>query len=158
MARLTPRFSSNRSIRQYTEQHYIPAAVAYRERAANEGQLGAKIVQWDRSVRQHWAALRFGGRNVETHGEMHLIEVQVYLDDLDPEAVRVELYAEGDNGGAPMRLEMKRERTLTGAIHGHIYRAHAPASRPASDYTARLVPNCDGVAVPLEAACITWEG
>ena len=34
---------------------------------------------------------------VETNGEQHLFEVQVYLNDLDPESVRVELYADGIN-------------------------------------------------------------
>ena len=29
MARLTPRFSANRTVREYTEQHYLPAATAY---------------------------------------------------------------------------------------------------------------------------------
>jgi glucan phosphorylase len=30
MARLTPRFSADRAVREYTEQHYLPAASAYR--------------------------------------------------------------------------------------------------------------------------------
>jgi starch phosphorylase len=29
MARLTPRFSADRTVREYTEQHYLPAAAAY---------------------------------------------------------------------------------------------------------------------------------
>ena len=44
MARLTPRFSSNRAVREYTEQHYLPAASAYRERAAEKGRFGVQIV------------------------------------------------------------------------------------------------------------------
>ncbi len=32
MARLTPRFSTNRSLRQYVEDHYLPGAAAYRVR------------------------------------------------------------------------------------------------------------------------------
>jgi len=36
MARLTPGFSTNRVVREYTEQHYLPAAAAYRERAADK--------------------------------------------------------------------------------------------------------------------------
>jgi hypothetical protein len=35
MARLTPRFSANRTVREYTEQHYLPAATAYHLRSAN---------------------------------------------------------------------------------------------------------------------------
>ena len=37
MARLTPRFSTNRAVCEYTERHYLPAAAAYRARAADGG-------------------------------------------------------------------------------------------------------------------------
>ena len=45
MARLTPRFSANRTVREYTEQHYLPAATAYRQRAANKGAIGRQMVE-----------------------------------------------------------------------------------------------------------------
>ena len=85
---------------------------------------------------------------VETRGEQHVFEVQVYLDDLDPKAVRVELYADGVMGGAPVRQEMKRVRPLAGASGGYVYSAAVSAARPPADYTARVIPHCDGVAVP----------
>ena len=157
MAKLTPQFSTNRAVREYTEQHYLPAAVAYRERAADKGAVGMRIVHWHNALEQKWAALRCGEIKVETDGGQHLFEVQVYLDDLDPEAVRVELYADADSDGAPVRLEMQRVRQLVGAINGYAYRARLPAARPASDYTVRLIPHHDSVAVPLEAAHITWQ-
>jgi hypothetical protein len=40
MAQLTPRFSANRTVREYTEQHYLPAAATYRERATDKGGSG----------------------------------------------------------------------------------------------------------------------
>ena len=49
MARLTPRFSANRTVREYTEQHYLPAAAAYRERAADKGAVGRQMVDWQHS-------------------------------------------------------------------------------------------------------------
>jgi starch phosphorylase len=93
---------------------------------------------------------------VESGGEQHAFDVQLYLDDLDPQAVRVELYAEGANGDGPVRLEMKRFRPLTGAAGGYVYSASVPADRPSTDYTARVIPHYSGVAVPLEAAHILW--
>ncbi len=157
MARLTPRFSTNRAVREYTEQYYFPAASAYRERAADKGALGMNIVNWRHELEQKWAALRFGEVKVETAGEQHVFEVQVYLDDLDPEAVRVELYADGVGDGAPVRQEMKRVRQLVGATSGYAYRAGVPAKRPAIDFTARLIPARDQVAVPLEESHILWQ-
>ncbi len=46
MAQLTPRFSTNRAVREYTEQHYLPAASAYRERSAGNGAIGLQLVNW----------------------------------------------------------------------------------------------------------------
>ena len=157
MARLTPRFSTNRAVREYTEQYYFPAASAYRERAANKGAIGVKIVNWQHALEQKWAALRFGEVEFETHGEQHVFEVQVYLNDLDPRAVRVELYAEGVMGSAPVRQEMKRVRQLAGASGGYVYSAAVPAARPPADYTARVIPHRDSVAIPLEDARILWQ-
>jgi hypothetical protein len=55
------------------------------------------------------------------------------LNDLDPNAVRVELYADGINGGDPVREEMKYERPLPDASHCGLYHARLPNPRLAKD-------------------------
>ena len=157
MARLTPRFSANRTVREYTEQHYLPAASAYHLRIANKGAFGRQMVDWQHSLEQNWATVRFGELKVETHGEQHVFDIQVYLSGLEPNSVRVELYADGVNGGEPVRQEMKRGCQLADPAGGCVYRAAVSAARPPADYTARVIPNCDGVAVPLEEAHIVWQ-
>ena len=157
MARLTPRFSANRTVREYTEQHYLPAASAYRARAVDKGARGVQLVNWQRALEQHWSNLRFGEVRVETKDEQHVFDVQVYLNDLDPKAVQVELYADGVNGGSPVRQKMKPVRQLVGASGGYVYSAAVSAARPPADYTARVIPYSGGVAVPLEAARILWQ-
>jgi starch phosphorylase len=157
MASLTPRFSADRAVREYTEEHYLPGATIYRERAADKGAVGRQMVDWRRALEKKWSAIRFGEMKVETDGEQHVFEVQVYLNDLDPNAARVELYADGVNGDGAVRQEMERVRQLAGEAGGYAYRALAPATRPATDYTARLIPHYPGVAVPLEAARILWQ-
>jgi starch phosphorylase len=157
MARLTPRFSANRTVREYTEQHYLPAAAAYRERAADKAAGGMQLVNWQHALEKKWAMLRFGEVKVETRGEQHVFEVQVYLNDLDPKAVQLELYAEGVIGGAPVRQKMKRVRGLAGASGASVYGAAVSAARPPADYTARVIPQRSGVAVPLESARILWQ-
>lgn len=157
MARLTPRFSANRTVREYTEQHYLPAATAYHLRIANKGAIGRQMVDWQHNLEQKWATLHFGEVKVETRGEQHVFEVQVCLNDLDPKAVRVELCADGVMGSAPVRQEMKRDRQLAGASGGYVYSVAVSAARPPADYTARVIPHCDGVAIPLEDARILWQ-
>jgi starch phosphorylase len=157
MARLTPRFSANRTVREYTEQHYLPAALAYRERAADKGAMGVQLVSWQRALEQGWSNLRFGEMKVQTKDNQHVYEIQVYLNDLDPKAVRVELYAEGVMSSSPVRQEMKLARQPDGVSDGHIYSAAVSADRPSVDYTVRVLPNCNGVAIPLEDPRILWQ-
>jgi starch phosphorylase len=157
MARLTPRFSATRTVREYTEQYYLPAAAKYRERAANQGAVGGEMVEWQHRLEQKWAALRFSEVKVETRHEQHVFEAQVCLHDLDPKAVRVELYADGAMGSAPVRQEMTLVRPLDGAPGGYVYSATVPAARPPADYTVRLLPHGNGVAIPLEDARILWQ-
>jgi starch phosphorylase len=157
MARLTPRFAADRAVREYTEQHYLPASAAYRERTANKGAIGKQVVDWQHAVDRKWGSLRFGDLRVETNEDHHVFEVEIFLNDLGKNAVRVELYADGINGGDPVRQEMKWARLLPGASYGCVYHATVPAARPAGDYTARVTPHCDGVAVPLEDARILWQ-
>ena len=157
MARLAPQFSANRTVREYAEQRYVPAAKAYKARALENGALGRRILDWKHSLEEKWLMLHFGEVTVQTNAEQHIFEVQLYLEDLDPDAIQVELYAEGINGGDPVRQEMKRARPLVGAVGGYGYAASVPAARPASNYTARVIPHFDGVAVPLETAQILWQ-
>ena len=71
--------------------------------------------------------------------------------------MRVELYADGVLGGAPVRQEMRRVRQLAGASGGYVYSAAVSVARSTGDYTARLIPHCDGVSIPLEDARILWQ-
>jgi starch phosphorylase len=157
MARLTPRFSANRAVREYTEKYYLPALVAYEGRTAEKGALGVQIVEWRRTLERRWSGLRFGEVRVECAGDKHAFEVQVFLDEIDPDAVRLELYADAEGEGDPVRQEMTRGRQLIGSVNGYVYSASVPATRPATDYSPRAVPHFPRVGVPLEAGQILWQ-
>jgi starch phosphorylase len=157
MARLTTRFSSNRMLREYTESFYVPLAARYRQRAAEAGQVAVALEQWQTLLARHWARLRFGNASSQPVESGHAFRVEVYLDDLPPDAVRVELYAEPLNGGEPVRQPMVRTHPLPETHNGFVYTATIPADRPPSDYTPRLVPEHAAAALPLEANLILWQ-
>ncbi len=157
MARLTPRYSASRAVCEYTERHYLPAATAYRQRAADNGAVGKQVADWQQAVDREWRSLRFGASRVETNTNHHIFEVEILLNDLDPNAVRVELYANGINGSAPELREMRRVRQLDGLPATYVYSAAVSTARPPADYTARVIPHCDRTAIPLEDARILWQ-
>jgi len=71
--------------------------------------------------------------------------------------VRVELYADGIKGSPPVRLEMSCLHPLVDEAGGYTYSASVPATRPPTDYTARVMPRCNGAAIHLEDARILWQ-
>ncbi len=157
MARLTPQFSSNRMLRQYTEEFYIPAADNFRKRIEQGGRIGSEIERWRAEIRRHWNNVHFGHFQVKEADDTYDFCVQIYLDDLDPGAVEVELFAEPlDGEQGPEHWPMKRSERLAGAINGFLYRASIPKRRPSSDYTPRLIPSHPEALVPLEENHILW--
>jgi glycogen phosphorylase len=157
MARLTPAFSSNRVVREYTEKHYLPAAEDYCQRSARGGEAGREILSWQRDLATHWSKVRFGSLTVDLHEGQHIFKVEVYVGALNPEGVQVELYAESQDGSQPIRQPMKRGEKSAGLAEAFLYTAAVPATRPAVDYTPRLIPHHAGASVPLEAPFILWR-
>ena len=157
MAILTPRFSANRTVREYTGKYYLPAAASYSERASGKGAEGKKYITWQHTLEQNWAAIRFGEIKFETKGREHVFEVMIYLNQIDPDSVRMEIYADGINGGSPVKQNMNLISKAADNAGSCLYSAQVPANRPATDYTARVIPQYEGIAIPLEAAQIQWQ-
>ncbi len=157
MARLTPAFSANRTVREYTETCYLPAAEAYQRRAADGARQAAEILAWRQELERCWTTARFDAVQVRTQANQHVFRVRIDLGDLCPDHVRVEIYADGEGGGSPVRQAMTRTDHLAGPGHVFLYTVAIPASRPAGDFTPRLVPVHPGASVPLEAPFILWD-
>ena len=154
MAQLTPRFSANRAVREYTDNYYLPAAAAYRDRSTERGALAASLVKWNQDLADNWGELRFGELHVRSSSQAHSLTVQVDIGHLRPDQVRVEVYASPVADGKPFLWPM----TCGGDVSDswRTYVADVPASRPASDYTPRIVPLHSSARIPLENAHILW--
>jgi starch phosphorylase len=157
MARLTPRFSTQRMVREYVERFYLPLAAAFRRRAADQAKAAVAIVGWRAALAEHWATLHVGDVRSATGAGEHRFEAQVYLGDLEAEDVRVELFAESARGEAPLRREMTREVRLSGAANAFLYAGSVPDARPAAHWTVRVVPHHPEALIPLEAEPILWQ-
>ena len=99
--------------------------------------------------------LRFGSLRIESTTEQHHFDIQVHLDEMDPGAIQVELYADAANGDEPIRKVMLRGESLVGQNVWR-YSVSVPATRPAKDFTPRIVPFHPDAFVPLEAPDILW--
>jgi starch phosphorylase len=158
MAQLTLDFSATRAIREYTEDHYLPAASGYADRAAHDGALGNSLVEWQWKIAQHWGSVHFGNVDVKTHDEQHFFRVEVFPGLFAPDEIRVELYADSDQKAGSPSVAVMTACTASANTRGVlVYLAETLRSRLASDYTPRVIPHHPSASVPLEASQIVWQ-
>jgi starch phosphorylase len=157
MARLTPEFSATRAIREYTESHYLPAASRYRDRAADNGAVGSSLLQWKQDLERYWSTVRFVRVRINTHDGLHFFQAYVAPGSLAPDHLRVELYADPAQGKLACSVVMNPSGPSPDTAGSFTYSAQVSATRPASDYTARIVPHHLNALVPLEESQIVWQ-
>ena len=155
MAHLTTRYSTNRMLREYTENYYVPLARAWQQRS-NEPTVATELEAWHQGLQQHWSRIHFGNVITQQDNDRWRVEVQVYLDDIPAQAVSVELYADAINGGEPLRQVLERGTALAGTANAWLYSGSVVADRPFADFTPRIVPAHPLASVPLEAKMILW--
>jgi starch phosphorylase len=88
---------------------------------------------------------------------MYFCDVQVHLGRLQPNDVRIEMYADPLCNEPPFHERMTLAGNLPDADGFYGYLARVPASRPADHYTPRAVPCETAGTVPLEIPLITWQ-
>jgi len=156
LSKLTPIYSSNRMLQEHVERLYLPAAAEFRRRTAGKAEGAASLCDWERRLRDGWAHLHIGQSTIVAEGDASRFSVPVYLGDILPEEVRVELYAE-PRGELPGAIVMERGSPIPGSINAYIYSGTSSAEREAGDFTVRILPAHDGALVPAEIALICWQ-
>ncbi len=155
MAELTPVYSANRTVREYCDRYYLTGAAAYARRCEDGARRSIDLVSRRAALEAHWKGLRFGTIRVRSDGEGHNVEAALYLDDLDADAVTVELYADARGPHPAACVPMKRGAALIGA-RGYSYAATLPLSRPGSDFTPRAVPARGDSLGVIEQPFVLW--
>jgi starch phosphorylase len=155
MAQLTPRFSSNRMLREYVERLYLAAATRVRERAAQPPSV-KDLLLWEERLARHWDSVAFGEVLVERHGGQWTFIASLHLGELPPDDVTVELYADAVGNRPMMREPMHRlpGRECAGA---HRYEVRIMTDRPANHFTIRAMAYHPNAVIPQEASYIRWQ-
>jgi len=157
MSQLSFRFSSIRSLQQYVEKYYLPAASLYEKRSANRGQEGRKIDDWKNFAINQWKGIHYGNPVLKTINNQYQIAVPVFLNGMHNDEVSVELYANEMNGMTSVKQKMQMLKNDCGESNAVYYSATVPADRPANYYTPRVMPVSEIISIPLEFNNILWE-
>jgi glycogen phosphorylase len=137
-------------------QYYLPAAKNYIKREMEKGASGVRIVNSQHYLKNKWEKIKFGEVQMKSVENGYLFQVNVLLNDINPKEVLVELYAEDINGSTTLKINMGPD--LISVDRGeHIFHVQVTFQRPANDYTAPIIPNYQGISLPLENNLILWQ-
>ena len=161
MAELAPRFSTNRMLREYTEKLYRPCAALYHKRCQNITENALALKTWEKNLSQYWHEMHFGDvdyswSHADTNPSSFHIQAQVYLGEVNPNGIQVELYADRVDGQGPTRLAMTPSHVIPGSTNGFVYEVIYNGNRRPQDFTPRIVPSHIDALIPTELALIHW--
>ena len=157
MAQLTPKFSTNRSLKEYVDNYYLPAAQHYLKWSANACEYGITELQADKQRKDKWGSVRFGKYSLEERSGRCYFAVEIYFNGLDVNEFKVELYANGLNSIGAEKHEMYRSTDVKHEQGYELFRTCIRSTRSIHDYTPRLIRAQKDTARSADADYILWQ-
>jgi starch phosphorylase len=164
MREICPVFNTNRMVRQYTEEYYLPAHTRQSSLVSNQLQGARALAAWRTKVQEHWAKLKIvevkaGGKEGMKVGESLDVHATVELGVLTPEDVSVELYhgALNSNGEIlkPRIITMNALAKPKGTIYEFVGTIKSDSSGRLG-FTVRILPYHRDIDNPRKQGLVLW--
>jgi starch phosphorylase len=164
MRRLCPEFSTNRMVRQYVDEHYLPAARRYRSMTARNMADARALAEWKAQVRWHWEEVKVEEAVASKRGGAVTFKARVRLGPLRPEMVAVQAYAEpnhanghgnGNGNGSKAEVVTLQAREAEGSVFR--FEGKVSSDRAAGDFTLRVIPQHPKAHQPMDVPLVRWE-
>ena len=164
---VTPVFNTQRMVKEYTEQLYVPAAQAYENFSRDGCGAATQLSQWKAQMRKDWPQVQVSDVQVANKdrqsisvGESLQISARVHLGAVDPQHVRVEAYhGEVDNGDLHNPTATVLNQTSQADGNGtYVYQGSVPATESGTyGFSVRVVPTHACLMQAHELRLITWS-
>jgi starch phosphorylase len=165
MLKLCPEFSINRMVREYATRAYMPAQIRYFEFLDRKAQKAKELAAWKSKMLRNWREVHIN--SVESSaadkvqvGDDMRVRAWVYLGDLSPEDVAVQIYHGpiDQNGNitegeiVPMTYSDGADKSgqvlFSGAIRYFKSGRHG--------FTVRIIAHHDDLISPFETGLLQW--
>jgi starch phosphorylase len=164
---VTPVFNTQRMVKEYTEQLYIPAAHAHDNFSRDGSGAATHLSQWKTQIRKDWPQVQVSDVQVAHKSQQSIsvgdsleIRARVHLGGVDPQHVRVEAYhGEIDNGDLrnPTATVLNQSSQADGN-GDYLYQGSVPATESGTyGFSVRVVPTHPCLMQAHELRLITWS-
>jgi len=153
-------------VAEYTDRFYMPSVERHQELAADDYAGAKRLSEWRRRLTHAWAEVRVesvgGDLPAELHvGEMFQAQATVYLGELTPNDVCVELYVGLVNPGGELGRATSLQMEAAQVLSKGRYRFEGEAMCGMSGdhgYTVRVLPRHADLATMYLPGYIRWAG
>ena len=84
------------------------------------------------------------------------MEVQIYLGEIEPDCVELQIYADPQDTAPLISEAMSRQTDIPGTLNGYVYTGSVYTERPYTDFTPRVVAYHPDALTPTENNLILW--
>ena len=157
-----PRFNSQRMLRDYVQQLYLPAQNQRRKLEANGAEMARNLACWKQRVRDAWPGVHMQ-LMVQPPGHLYqdetiLLRVQADLNGLAAGDVRLECQL--GRGGADQAFEVLQRAAIpaiqTQGEHTLFEIELRPEIAGLQSYKLRMYPYNEALSHPFELGCMIW--
>ncbi len=162
---LCPIFNTDRMLREYLGQYYLPAAQRAAALSANNFAVARDLAAWENRVRAHWPGVRVEAVQVPSRDGLHVgdqmpVTAYVRLGDLRPEDVAVELYYGPLNTDQEIQNGTVQPISCLDSPEPGLYRYGGSVPLQSSGLhglAVRVLPRHSALAVPYDTRLLTWS-
>ena len=158
-------FNTHRMVREYTELFYLAADTQYRHLTEDNAARARSLAAWEARVRQEWPQLRVVAENPPASGPIYVgdemqLRARVYLGQLSPDDVTVELYRGRVDAAGELVDTNTVKMELAGRADdgGYLFEARAVACYGSGlhGYTVRVLPSHPDLTTAFLPGLILW--
>jgi starch phosphorylase len=164
MRAIGPEYNTNRMVRQYTEEMYLPALQRSGILAQNNLERAKQLAAWKQYLRNNWNTLKILDVKIDKHdgfkvGDECVVHTWLDLGKLKSEDVSVEIFfgpldAKGDIDSAKT-LQMKFDKKTTDGTNEFIGTIKLTTSGRMG-HTVRVLPKHSDIDSPFREGLILW--
>jgi starch phosphorylase len=164
-----PAFNTNRMVKEYAEQCYVPSYRRFSQLSSHRFEKAADLARWRARLREGWGQIHVQAVEAPAADPMHVgaelaVKVKVALGPFGPDDVEVQLYhGVLDSRGeisTPNTVVLVPARTADPSGNGHhVWLFQGKIACRASGqygYCVRVLPRNSALPNPFEPGLVTW--
>jgi glycogen phosphorylase len=159
-------FNTNRMVAEYTERFYMPLVDRYRRLSDGDFVRARSLAAWRRRTQNSWSQIRVESVDGDLPTELRVGQsfratARVYLGNLKPEDVRVELYVGLVNASGDLVAGEAVPMHMAVPLDENSYRYEAETKRRMSGqhgYTVRVLPHHPDLVTLFQTGMVRWAG